>query len=509
MGAFDAIKINKADNTATVLRDIKAGDEVRVSAEGTILSVIAQQDIAFGHKIALSEMQPGTSLLKYGEVMGVATQNIHCGELVHVHNADSNRGRGDLHGDCNAVQSPRVNGREEWTLHAPFIDLSNFTFEGYVRGDGSVGTRNLVGVFSSVVCANDIVCECSDIAEAAVFTHQQGCSQTSVDVRRVESVLINLAANPNLGAVVVVGLGCESVRTPWVVEQIRATGKPVEYICIQQEGGKAEAVSKVRAKVLELAAGLNPKKTVCGVDKLRVGLKCGSSDTTQGVSANPVIGLITEALAAAGAQVVIGETTEFMGAEHIAAQHAKSQEVADAIVARVADMERRARAVGVDMRGGQPTRGNIAGGLTTIEEKSLGALAKAGSAVFRDVVDYGQRSQEHGLVMMDAPGREPEMLTGLAASGCNLVLFATGRGAPQGFPFVPVIKITGNERTASMMHEHIDCDVSAVIRGEDSLESAAEKVWRFVRVVLAGELTKAEKCRYFGAMNIYTTGPTI
>jgi altronate dehydratase large subunit len=161
------------------------------------------------------------------------------------------------------------------------------------------------------------------------------------------------------------------------------------------------------------------------------------------------------------------------------------------------------------MRGGQPTRGNIAGGLTTIEEKSLGALAKSGSSRFEDVIEYGEPIRVPGLSMMDSPGREPELLTGVSSSGASLVLFATGRGAPQGFPFVPVIKITGNPRTLERMREHMDCDVSGVMNGTQSLDEAARVLLEQLLRVIDGEQTKAEQCHYVGAMNIYTTGPTI
>ncbi len=242
---------------------------------------------------------------------------------------------------------------------------------------------------------------------------------------------------------------------------------------------------------------------------MRSGLKGGSSDTTQGLSANIVCGKVTDILAAAGAAVVMGETTEFMGAEHIAARHAADRETADAIVSAVARMEAKARAAGTDMRGGQPTRGNIAGGLTTIEEKSLGALAKAGSAVFQAVTEYGARSSKRGLIMMDAPGREPEMLTGLAAAGCNVIVFTTGRGAPQGFPFVPVIKVTGNARTWQMMGEHMDACVSDVTLGRESFADAGCRVFADLMEVASGKLVKAEVCGYNNSMNIYVTGSVI
>ena len=245
------------------------------------------------------------------------------------------------------------------------------------------------------------------------------------------------------------------------------------------------------------------------ISRLRVGLKCGSSDTTQGLSANVVVGALTDVLVAAHAGVVIGETTEFMGAEHIAARNSKNTEVQKRIIKLVDRMEKRALAVGVDMRGGQPTRGNIAGGLTTIEEKSLGALAKAGSAVYQDVIDYGTRTDLPGLVMMDAPGREPEMLTGLAAAGCNLIVFSTGRGAPQGFPFVPVVKVTGNARTFDHMREQMDLCVAGLMQGTESVEGAVGRLLEAVLKTASGEFTKAECCGYNNSMNIYVTGPVI
>lgn len=206
---------------------------------------------------------------------------------------------------------------------------------------------------------------------------------------------------------------------------------------------------------------------------------------------------------------MIGETTEFMGAEHIASRRCVTSEVAQEIAKRVSEMEARAKAVGVDMRGGQPTRGNIDGGLTTIEEKSLGALAKAGSSIFQRVIAYGDNVKQPGLVMMDSPGREPEMLTGLAAAGCNLILFTTGRGAPQGFPFVPVVKITGNENTWQCLQEHIDCYVGKIMRGEESYADATQRLFDEIMLFINGDLTKAEQCRYNNSMNIYVTGPTI
>ncbi len=519
---IDAICIAAEDNTATMLCDAPAGRGITIAKAGegaARLHLVLAEDVSFGHKVAVKKIPEGSLVLKYGEVIGRATKTIESGAHVHVDNVESLRGRGDeaadgemektvpQTGSCAAVEGGGADGA--LVLKKPLIDAAAEVFMGYPRADGSAGTRNLVGVISCVACANDVVQRLGDIDGVALFTHQQGCSQTMPDVERITEVLVNLALNPNLGAVVLVSLGCESVPSGKVLEAVRAAGKPAEMIVIQKEGGLSASVARAREILETLKAKIARKPEPVPIAKLRVGLKCGSSDTTQGLSANVAAGALTDILAAAGAGVVIGETTEFMGAEHIAAQHAANPQVARRIAELVERMEQRARSVGVDMRGGQPTRGNIAGGLTTIEEKSLGALAKAGSAVYQDVIDYGERCSAAGLVMMDAPGREPEMLTGLAASGCNLIVFTTGRGAPQGFPFVPVVKVTGNARTFERMREHMDLCVAGLLEGTMTLQQAAQALLQVVLQTASGAATKAEECGYNNSMNIYVTGPVI
>lgn len=510
---FDAVVLNEKDNCATLLRNLKAGQTALVYLPGgqSPKPIVLKNDIDFAHKVALVDIAAGDSVVKYGEVIGHASCRIKQGQHVHVHNVDSNRARGDeTDGDRQTEQENFDNvNNDSLVLNRPVIDAHDMTFMGYPRADGSAGTRNYVGVISCVVCANDVVSKLGEIEGVAGFTHQQGCSQTKPDIESIQEVLINLAKNPNLGAVIYVSLGCESVQSQRVVEEAKKTGKPVELLVIQQEGGLSKTVEKAKTLVEQFKKAIAAERVAVPIQKLKIGLKCGSSDTTQGLSANVVCGKVTEIFAAAACGVVMGETTEFMGAEHIAARHAKDAKTARAIVDLVAAMEARAKAVGVDMRGGQPTRGNIAGGLTTIEEKSLGALAKAGSAVFQAVGRYGQRLDVKGLVMMDAPGREPEMLTGLAASGCNLIIFTTGRGAPQGFPFVPVIKVTGNARTFEIMNEHMDACVAGVTTGETDIDQAARELFEQIMQFACGKSTKAETCHYNNSMNIYVTGPVI
>jgi len=384
-------------------------------------------------------------------------------------------------------------------------------FMGYQRKNGAVGTRNYVGVLSTVVCANEVSDAVSrQVNGTASFLHQQGCCQTQVDIERVNNTLIRLGCNPNLYGVVLLSLGCESTDVSRVAEAIALTGKPVEVVVIQETGGAARSTAKgvlIAQKMVQAAS--RETRTLCPVDNLQLGLKCGSSDTTSGLAPNPALGIASDRLVAAGATSVLGEVTEFIGAEHLLAQHARTPELGSQIIDLVKRMEDRAKSVGADIRGGQPTGGNIKGGLTTIEEKSLGAIAKAGSAPIEAVYEYGEIPQVKGLVVMDSPGREPEILTGLAASGCNVIAFTTGRGAPQGFPFVPVIKITGNSHTWERLEDHMDLNVSGVMAGTELLPEAGRRIVDDILEVASGKLTKAEISGYTKAMDIYTVGPVI
>ena len=377
--------------------------------------------------------------------------------------------------------------------------------------NGTVGTRNYVGILSTVVCANEVADAVSrQVQRTVAFLHQQGCCQTSVDIERVTNTLSRLGQNPNLYGVILISLGCESTDVPRVAETIASNGKPVEVVVIQETGGAARSIAEgvlVAQKLVQEASTM--AREPCPVNRLVLGLKCGSSDTTSGLAPNPALGITSDLLVEAGATSVLGEVTEFIGAEHLLARHAKSPEIGQKIIDLVERMENRAKSAGVDIRGGQPTGGNIKGGLTTIEEKSLGAIAKAGNAPIQAVYEYGEIPQEKGLVVMDSPGREPEILTGLAASGCNVIAFTTGRGAPQGFPFVPVIKITGNQNTWEKLQDHMDLNVSGVMEGTETLPAAGKRIYDDILEVASGKLTKAEISGYTKAMDIYTVGPVI
>jgi len=384
-------------------------------------------------------------------------------------------------------------------------------FQGFKRRDGGVGTRNYVGILSTVVCANEVTDRiASQVNCTAAFMHHQGCCQMPMDVTRVAQTLIGLGRNPNLHSVLLVSLGCESVVLQEVADAIAESGKRVEAIVIQEVGGAAQSVAKGQLLAQDMVREASEIERVsCPVSELVLGLKCGSSDTTQGLVSTPALGIASDLTVAAGGTSILGEVTEFIGAEHLLIKHARSENVANAILDLVHRMEARAKAVGCDMRGGQPTGGNIKGGITTIEEKSLGAIAKAGTAPIEAVYEYGVRPEVKGLVVMDSPGREPEILTGLAAAGSNLIAFSTGRGAPQGFPFVPVVKITGNERTWKTLRDHMDIYVGTILEGTESLPEAGKRIFKELLEFASGKLTKAEICGYTDSMDIYVVGPVI
>lgn len=388
-------------------------------------------------------------------------------------------------------------------------------FMGYRRADGSFGARNLTAVIPSVICANDVAqAICRQVQGTIGYFHHQGCCQLPVDLKRVTDVLSNLGRSPNVGAALVVSLGCEGTDHQRIVDEIRAAGKPVELIQIQELGGTSRAIQAgidAAQRLVQQISGL--QREPADVSNLIMAIKCGASDTTSGMASNCVIGYVADKLVDLGATVVFGETTEFLGGEHILAKRAVGGEnspVGRKIYEIVNRMEARAKSIGEDMRGGQPTPGNIAGGLSSIEEKSLGAIVKSGHRPIQGVLDYCDRIDgQKGLWIKDAPGREPEILTGMAATGAQVMLFSTGRGAPQGFPSMPVIKICGNPNTYERMRHDMDLNAGRIITGEAAIEEVGEEAFSLMLQVLSGQMTKNEALCYFGSMDVFCLGPVI
>ena len=347
------------------------------------------------------------------------------------------------------------------------------------------------------------------IKGTAPFLHQAGCGQLQPDLEMTTQTLTSLGQNPNLAGVLLVSLGCEGVGVGRIEEGIARTGKRVEKVVVQKAGATValnEGLLLAQAMVGEAS---KIRREEFDDSHLVIGVKCGGSDTTSGLASNPAVGAVCDLVIDNGGTCVFGETTEFLGAEHILTRRAINPQVADKIMEIVDRMEKRTIAMGVDMRGGQPTAGNIAGGLTTIEEKSLGAIVKGGTKLIQGVYEYGERVQGKGLFIVDSPGREPEFLTALAAAGVQVILFSTGLGVPQGFPFLPVIKITGNPVTFKRLPDHLDILVELTRRKGSGLPAIGQTIYQEVLEVASGKQTKAEILGYGNFPGLYTIGPII
>ena len=385
-------------------------------------------------------------------------------------------------------------------------------FRGYKRGNGTFGARNYVAVIPSVICANDVGQAVVGQVQGTIgFFHHQGCCQLPPDLDRVTETLIGLGCNPNVGAALIVSLGCEGTDHERLCKTIAETGKPVEIIRIQELGGTSRAISAGIDAAQKLAIGISGlQREEADASNVVMSIKCGASDSTSGMASNCVIGYVADKLVDLGATVVFGETTEFIGAEHILARRAVNRAVADKIYAIVNRMEASAKSLGCDMRKGQPTPGNIEGGLSSIEEKSLGAIAKSGIRPIQGVLEYPERITNHkGLWIKDTPGREPEILTGMACTGAQAMMFSTGRGAPQGFPSMPVIKICGNPETYKHMENDMDLNAGLIVTGEKTIEQVGEEALVKLLLVLSGEMTKNESIKYFNSIDIHTLGPVL
>lgn len=369
-------------------------------------------------------------------------------------------------------------------------------FLGYRRPDGRVGVRNKILILPVSVCASDTAGIVAGQVEGAVtFHNQNGCSQVGADQQMTVDVMAGYAANPNVYGTVVLSLGCENCQMDLVVAAIRErTNKPLEQFIIQECGGTVKTVElAVRAARKMAAEASQMQKRPFPMSELIVGTECGGSDPTSGLASNPLIGEMSDRMAALGGTSILSETTEFIGAEHILARRGATPEISQRIYDIVHRYEKALQLVGEEVRAGNPSPGNKAGGLTTLEEKSLGCIHKGGHTSVNAVYDYAKQVEAHkGLVIMDTPGNDPSSVAGMVAGGCQVVVFSTGRGTPTGNPIAPVIKITGNKLTFAKMEDNIDLDASPVLYGPQSLEEMGDVLMAELQAVASGKLTKAE-----------------
>ena len=370
------------------------------------------------------------------------------------------------------------------------------TFYGYRRPDGRVGVRNRVLILPASVCATDTARIIAQQVEGAIsFNNQQGCSQVAPDQQLTMDVMAGYAANPNVYGTVVVSLGCENCQMDLVVKAIEErTNKPLKQVIIQEAGGTLKAVNMaVRyAKEMVVEASMLQKEEF-PLSELIVGTECGGSDPTSGLAANPAIGAMSDLVVQAGGTSILSETSEFIGAEHILARRAINKEVHDRIYEITSRFEAHFHAVGEDVRQGNPSPGNKAGGITTLEEKSLGCIHKGGHSPINAVYDYAKQVEsKQGLVIMDTPGNDPASVAAMVAGGAQVIVFSSGRGSPVGHPIAPVVKVTGNKITFANMEDNIDFCAAPLIYGEKTVEQLGTDLLNMVVETACGKQTKAE-----------------
>jgi len=368
-------------------------------------------------------------------------------------------------------------------------------FYGYRRKESRPGIRNHILILPACACGSEscrIVA--SQVRGAVNIVFNTGCSDVAANTAMSQKVLTGFALNPNVYGVVIIGLGCETVPHAQLREKIQAKcSKPVVSFGIQEEGGTLKTIEKAVRAAREMAAeaGLQQKEKF-PISELLLGIECGGSDATSGIASNPAVGNLSDRLVDLGASAMMSESIEWIGGEHVLARRGATPEIHDQIIRVCEDYEKHLLAAGQDCRAGQPTPGNKAGGLSTIDEKSLGCIRKGGTRPIVEVLEQAQPPTKRGAIVMDTAGYDISSVTSMAAAGCQVIIFTTGRGTPTGNAIVPVLKVTANEHTYSWMEDNMDVDLSGIIRGEQTIEESGGMLLEKLHEIANGKLTKAE-----------------
>jgi altronate hydrolase len=485
------------DDDVVIARQQLLGGTVLASEGGVTVAGLVPP----GHKVAVRAIAAGAPVRRYGQVIGHATQAIAPGQHVHVHNlALSSFAR---------AHEPGAGARPTDFVPAPA------TFDGIVRDDGRVATRNYIGILTSVNCSATAARAIADhfrrdirpealaaypnVDGVVALTHGMGCATASdgEELRVLRRTLGGYARHANFAAVLVVGLGCETNQIQGLVAQEGlAEGAKLATFSIQDSGGTAKTV----ARGVELVKAMLPeanrvRRQPVPARHLVVGLQCGGSDGYSGISANPALGAAVDRLVRHGGTAILSETPEIYGGEHLLTRRAASREVADKLLARIAWWEAYTARNGMQMDN-NPSAGNKAGGLTTILEKSLGAIAKSGTTNLVDVVEYAEAVKAAGFVYMDTPGYDPVSATGQVAGGANLICFTTGRGSAYGCAPSPSLKLSTNTALWQRQQEDIDLDCGGIVEGSETVDAAGERIFRLMLATASGRRTKSEEHGY-------------
>lgn len=488
------IKINEKDNVAVALRELAAGDIVQ-TAGGAALAL--PEDIPQGHKFALEFIPGGEPVIKYGYPIGNAIVDILPGSHVHTHNLASALSRS---GKYHYVKDPASERCLEDAAHT-IRDLPA-SFAGYVRADGSVGIRNEIWIVPTVGCVNDVAlqlsllartrfADCEGIDDIVAFRHPYGCSQLGEDQENTRKILADLCMHPNAGGVLLLGLGCENSGIGEIQKYLSRSPKEIKYLICQDVPDEINEGMNLLAELVASASVAS--RIACDISQLTVGVKCGGSDGLSGITANPLVGKFTDLFTVAGGSVLMSEVPEMFGAEEILLGRCSDP----LLFRRSSDMIQNFKdyfaAHGQPVYE-NPSPGNKAGGITTLEEKSLGCVQKAGNAEIRGVLSYAERKKDSGLSLLSAPGNDLVSSTALAAAGAQLILFTTGRGTPFSAP-VPTLKISSNNRLYTAKQNWIDFNAGSLTE-ERTLSELSVELFHFVLDTAEGKPLKSEHAGY-------------
>lgn len=493
----DFIKINKDDNVAVALKPIAKGTTVNVA--GTDVTTL--EDVPQGHKFAIKPIKKGDAVIKYGFRIGYAQADVEVGGWIHTHNLRT--ALGEL---LDYTYNPEGHKDVEPTDEA--------YFEGYMRENGKVGVRNEVWIIPTVGCVNSIaraieatarLNKPEGVGEVVAFTHPYGCSQTTEDQENTRTVLADLINHPNAGAVLVLGLGCENSRIEVLKNYIGEVNPDrVKFLQVQDVEDEQEAAAEIMEELMNYAAAFKREKV--SAKELVIGMKCGGSDGLSGITANPTVGLFSDMLVSKGGTTILTEVPEMFGAETILMDRCANRELFDKTVCLINDFKE------YFIKNGQeiyenPSPGNKDGGITTLEDKSLGCTQKSGSSLVKGVLAYGERVQNKGLNLLSAPGNDLVASTACAAAGAQIVLFTTGRGTPFASP-VPTVKIATNSRLAGKKGNWIDFNAGRLVTDDVPMEQLADELFQLVLDVASGRRVKAELAG-FHDLAIFKQGVTL
>ena len=475
------LQLDPSDNVATAIQQVAAG------VEGAL------ETIPRGQKMAVSSISKGAEVRKYANLIGYAAEDIPAGALVHSHNLEYRNISRPYEFSTNLRDVPEP--------------VTQDTFLGYKRPNGSVGTRNYVAVLTSVNCSAtaarriaehftpERLAKYPNVDGVSAFVHGTGCGMADAGdgFEALQRVMWGYARNPNIGGVLMAGLGCETNQIDWLVEAFGLTPGPLfQSMNIQDVGGLSRTIETGIAKIEEMLPLVNDvKREPCPASALMVALQCGGSDAWSGITANPALGHACDLLVAQGGTGVLAETPEIYGAEHLLTARARTQAIGEQLIERIRwweDYTERNKGV----MDNNPTPGNKKGGLTTILEKSLGASAKGGTTPLTGVYKYAEQVRARGFTFMDSPGYDPASVTGQIAGGCNLVCFTTGRGSAFGSKPSPTIKVATNTRMYERMTDDMDINAGDILDGGVSVEEKGRQIYETFLRVASGEVTKSE-----------------